>query len=78
MIKKIILILFFIILCQAAGVIGAVFTYPALETWYPALTKPFFNPPSFIFAPVWTILYLLMGISLYMVWENKKVNINPR
>lgn len=76
MIKKISLLLFFIILCQFAGIIGSIFTIPALESWYPALTKPFFNPPSFIFGPVWTILYLLMGVSLYMVWGNKKININ--
>ena len=76
MIKKATLLLFFIILCQAAGAIGTIFTLPALETWYPALTKPFFNPPNFIFGPVWTILFLLMGVSIFLVWENKKVNIN--
>ena len=76
MFRKLTLLLFFIILCQFAGILGSIFTIPALESWYPTLTKPFFNPPSFIFAPVWTILYLLMGISLYMAWGNKKININ--
>ena len=76
MLKKLTLLLFFIILCQFAGLIGAIFTFPALESWYPALTKPFFNPPNIIFGPVWTLLFLLMGISIFMVWGNKKVNIN--
>ena len=76
MIKKLSLLIFFIILCQFAGLIGAIFTYPAIDSWYLTLNKPFFSPPNFIFGPVWTILYLLMGISIFMVWGNKKVNIN--
>jgi benzodiazapine receptor len=66
-----------ILVCQGAGVIGSVFTSPAIPTWYASLEKPSFNPPNWIFAPVWTLLFLLMGISLYLIWErgleNKKV-----
>jgi len=58
-----------ILLCQAAGLIGSVFTTPAIPTWYASLKKPFFTPPSWIFAPVWITLYTLMGISLYVVWR---------
>lgn len=58
-----------VLLCLFAGVIGSVFTASSLENWYPLLEKPFFNPPSWLFAPVWTLLYILMGISLYIVWE---------
>jgi len=76
MIKKTSKLLFFIIICQTAGIIGSIFTYPSLQNWYPYITKPFFTPPSFIFAPVWIILFLLMGISIYLVWENKKINLN--
>lgn len=63
-----------ILIVQLAGVIGSFATYRSVKTWYPLLNKPFFNPPSWIFAPVWTFLFLLMGFSLYLVW-NKKNNL---
>jgi len=56
-------------LCQAAGIIGSLFTTPAISSWYASLRKPAFAPPNWVFAPVWTILYLLMGISLFIVWN---------
>lgn len=58
-----------IIICEFAGVVGGVFTARSVRVWYPALNKPFFNPPNWIFGPVWTILFVLMGISLFIVWE---------
>ena len=60
-----------IIICELAGVVGSVFTVPAINGWYSALNKPSFNPPSWIFGPVWTTLFILMGISLYIVWSKK-------
>lgn len=57
-----------IIICELAGVLGSVFTYSKISTWYKTLEKPGFNPPGWIFGPVWTTLFLLMGISLYLVW----------
>jgi len=57
-----------LVVCQLAGVIGSLFTYDAISTWYVTLSKPFFTPPSWLFAPAWITLYFLMGISLYLVW----------
>lgn len=59
-----------IVICQFAGLIGSVFTASSLESWYFLLEKPSFNPPSWVFFPVWTLLYTLMGVSLYLVWEH--------
>ncbi len=54
---------------QAAGLIGAVFTASAIPTWYVGLIKPPLNPPNWIFGPVWTTLYALMGVAAYLVWN---------
>jgi len=58
-----------IVLCQLAGVIGSIFTRPAIAGWYATLRKPSFTPPDWVFAPVWIILYSLMGIAAYLVWR---------
>ncbi len=60
----------FICICLIVGGLGSVVTTPAIPTWYAALKKPFFSPPNFLFAPVWTILYILMGIAAYLVWKS--------
>ncbi|MBG9377766.1 tryptophan-rich sensory protein [Panacibacter sp. DH6] len=49
-------------------------TSSAIGTWYAGLNKPFFNPPNWLFAPVWTILYILMGISCYFVWKQPETS----
>lgn len=49
------------------GAIGSWFTSTSVETWYPTLVKPPFQPPSFVFGPVWTALYVMMGLSFYLV-----------
>lgn len=72
--NNIIKLIISIIICQLAGFIGSLFTSPSIPTWYAALNKPSFNPPNWLFAPVWTALYLLIGIALYLVWINKKRN----
>jgi len=58
-----------IVMCELAGIIGSFFTTPAIPIWYASLVKPSFNPPSWLFAPVWTILFLLMGIAFYLIWQ---------
>jgi tryptophan-rich sensory protein len=58
-----------IVICQLAGLIGSFFTSPAIQSWYAALRKPAFTPPNWLFAPVWTTLFLLMGVSLFLVWR---------
>ena len=63
-----------IIICQLAGIIGSVFTTPAIPTWYANLTKPSFNPPNWVFAPVWISLYFFMGISVFLVWRRGILN----
>ena len=57
-----------ILICLMAGFIGSFFTSPAIPNWYQGIEKPSFNPPSWVFAPVWTSLYILMGIALYLIW----------
>lgn len=59
-----------VVICQLAGGLGSIFTAPEIANWYAKLNKPFFQPPNWLFGPVWTLLFLLMGISLYLVWEN--------
>jgi tryptophan-rich sensory protein len=59
-----------LVICQLAGFIGGAFTAPAITGWYAALEKPSFSPPNWIFSPVWIILFLLMGVTLYILWQN--------
>jgi benzodiazapine receptor len=68
-----------IIASLAAGAIGSIFTRQAIPTWYTTLEKPAFNPPNWVFMPVWTLLYIMMGVAAFLVWrkglENKQVRI---
>lgn len=61
----------------AAGAAGSLFTAPAIPSWYAGLVKPALNPPSWVFGPVWTVLYLLMGISLFLIWKSNP-SVAPR
>ncbi|PIS04552.1 MAG: TspO protein [Candidatus Buchananbacteria bacterium CG10_big_fil_rev_8_21_14_0_10_42_9] len=61
-----------LILPQLAGAIGSFFTAPAIDSWYINLNKPSFNPPSWVFGPVWITLYILMGIAMYLIWVMPK------
>ena len=60
-----------LVICQLAGFVGSLFTTPSIGTWYATLKKPSFNPPNWLFAPVWTTLFFLMGIALYILWRKR-------
>jgi tryptophan-rich sensory protein len=57
-----------------AGFIGSLFTTKSIPNWYATIQKPAFNPPNWIFGPVWTTLFIMMGIALYLVWTSGKLN----
>jgi len=63
---------FFIVLCELAGGIGSYFTAPAIPVWYATLKKPLLTPPDWLFAPVWILLYVLMGIAVFLIWREKR------
>lgn len=60
-----------IVVCNLAGVVGSFFTTPAIDGWYATLLKPSFSPPNWVFAPVWTTLFTLMGVALFLVIKKK-------
>lgn len=67
--NKVLAFIVAVALPQLAGFLGSVFTVSMIPTWYATLVKPELNPPSWIFGPVWTTLYLLMGIASFLVWN---------
>lgn len=66
---RILQIVFWVLLCQLVGIGGSFFTSQGLEPWYAGLQKPAFNPPNWVFGPVWTVLYAMMGVSAYLVFR---------
>lgn len=71
--KDIVVLLGFVALCEAAGILGAAFTSDAIPAWYAFLYKPAFSPPNWLFGPVWTLLYLMMGAAGWLVWRRAGV-----
>lgn len=69
--KSAVAILAFVGLCLTIGAVGGFATAGSVNTWFAGLAKPSFNPPSFVFGPVWTFLYILIGISGYLAWSAK-------
>jgi len=69
--NKWIKLLIFILICQLAGLVGSNFTTSQINGWYATLQKPSFTPPNWLFGFVWTILFILMGISLYWIWGKR-------
>lgn len=65
------LLIIAILVSEGAGILGSFFTIPSIPTWYATLNKPSFSPPNYVFGPIWTTLFALMGISLYLVLVSK-------
>jgi tryptophan-rich sensory protein len=68
----------FIMISEFAGILGSFFTSPAIDGWYATLVRPSFSPPNWIFAPVWTTLFALMGVASFLVWRRRADNKKAR
>jgi benzodiazapine receptor len=66
---EIVKLLISIVICQLAGIIGSIFTSSSVTTWYRSLAKPSFTPPNWLFSPVWISLFVLMGVSAFLIWN---------
>jgi tryptophan-rich sensory protein len=66
---KTVKIIIMVAICLAVGYGSGIVTQSSIATWFVTLEKPFFNPPSWVFAPAWTTLYILMGISAGIIWS---------
>ena len=67
-----------IILPLSLGAIAGMFTSQSVPEWYATLNRPSFNPPNWIFGPVWTSLYILMGISFFLIWKQEASKVRNR
>ena len=67
-----------ILLCESVGITSGLLATANNNIWFDALYKPTWNPPAYLFGPVWTTLYLLMGISLGIIWNNNSPELNKR
>ncbi len=67
--KDLVKFIFCFVLCHAAGIVGSIYTISAIPEWYEYLQKPSFCPPNWVFGPTWGILFTLMAIAAYLVWN---------
>ena len=72
--NKYLKIIYCVAICLAVGYLSSKVTQSSINTWYPEIKKPSFNPPNWVFAPVWTMLFILMGIAAGMVWNKLESN----
>jgi benzodiazapine receptor len=70
--NKVVKIVIALFICLMVGYSASVVTRPSVEIWYPTIVKPVFNPPNWIFMPVWTLLYILMAVAAGLVWDKIK------
>lgn len=66
--RRVAALIVFVGLCLAVGSVGGWVTADSVKEWYPTLRKPSFNPPNWVFAPVWTVLNIMMGVAAWRVW----------
>jgi uncharacterized protein YbjT (DUF2867 family)/tryptophan-rich sensory protein len=74
LLPRILMLLWFLILCFAAAALGAAWTASSVDTWYQTIAKPTWNPPDWVFGPVWTALYAMMAVAAWLVWLRGPVN----
>lgn len=67
--NKYLRILVFVATCLSVGFLSGMATRSSVTTWFPNINKPFFNPPSWVFGPVWSLLYTMMGVAAGLVWN---------
>lgn len=67
--SKYLRIIYCVAICLVVGYLSSITTQSSINTWYPTLIKPVFNPPNWLFAPVWTLLFIMMGIAAGMIWN---------
>ena len=72
--NKYLKIIYCVAICLAVGYLSSIVTQSSIKTWYPTIEKPSFNPPNWVFAPVWTMLFIMMGIAAGMVWNKLESN----
>ena len=72
--SKYLKIIYCVAICLAVGYLSSNVTQSSIKTWYPTIEKPIFNPPNWVFAPVWTMLFIMMGIAAGMVWNKLETN----
>lgn len=77
-VKKIITAVAIVSSCLLVGFVSGMITRAEIPTWYASLQKPFFNPPNWLFGPVWTTLYILMGVAAALVWNYDKADLLSR
>ncbi len=65
-------LILYVVGCELVGILGTPFTIAAIPNWYANLNKPFFAPPNWIFGPAWTLLYFMMGVSIYLILKQGK------
>ena len=72
--NKYLKIIYCVAICLAVGYLSSNVTQSSIKTWYPTIEKPIFNPPNWVIAPVWTMLFIMMGIAAGMVWNKLETN----